>query len=413
MSEPPPQAPDETPSSDEGDETARRYRYQWTQAAGMCCQLLDNTFDVVEVFCEQHEDILVKHSTGQFTGLQVKTRASDQPPWKTRDEGVRKSLARFAVLERDYPGCFRAFRFLTNHPLYRARNGQDLLHVLELLRTNRDAAVTPKAVSRMVSRVAQDSGCSESTVLSALAKVEVDDYLPKLQDSLMRLVTTLTQVWDVADTCSHPRVVQAAHRLIAECERASSLAHLETLPAYLPATASPRDAELRARINGKRFDVSRVRQVLADGLSATAPLDGDLATISTPGAGPTALLRKKLDAGGFSAVSVNSAEDLRNKADYLAVTWQNRYGETKGLQRYTHVQSVVLSDAATAFEATKGGGDPFGVRMLSHLRDRLRERLDDGRGMYQASPEHLEGFAYGLTALCKVTWSVARPWEAE
>jgi hypothetical protein len=35
--------------------------------------------------------------------------------------------------------------------------------------------------------------------------------------------------------------------------------------------------------------------------------------------GSTDLLYKKLDAGGFSAVSRNSAEDLRDKADYLGI----------------------------------------------------------------------------------------------
>lgn len=46
-------APDTVPATgDPGDDTARRYRYQWTYAAIVCCMLLDDTEDVAEVFCE-------------------------------------------------------------------------------------------------------------------------------------------------------------------------------------------------------------------------------------------------------------------------------------------------------------------------------------------------------------------------
>ncbi len=45
-------------TGDPGDETARRYRYQWTYAAIVCCILLDDTEDAEEVFCEHHEDVV-------------------------------------------------------------------------------------------------------------------------------------------------------------------------------------------------------------------------------------------------------------------------------------------------------------------------------------------------------------------
>jgi hypothetical protein len=79
-------------SSDVGDETSNRFRYQWVLSAIICCMLLDQAEDVKEVFCEHHEDVLVKHINGLFTGIQVKTRASDQPLWKASDEDVVKLL---------------------------------------------------------------------------------------------------------------------------------------------------------------------------------------------------------------------------------------------------------------------------------------------------------------------------------
>jgi hypothetical protein len=51
-------------STDVGDETSNRFRYQWVLSAIFCCMLLDQSEDVEEVFCEHHEDILLKHTNG-------------------------------------------------------------------------------------------------------------------------------------------------------------------------------------------------------------------------------------------------------------------------------------------------------------------------------------------------------------
>src|SRR5690606_9643666 len=100
MTDPLLHAPDTTLATDDpGDDTARRYRYQWTYAAIVCCILLDETWDVAEVYCEYHENILIKYTDGTFAGLQVKTRAGDQGPWKTADDAVKHSCTRFAKLE--------------------------------------------------------------------------------------------------------------------------------------------------------------------------------------------------------------------------------------------------------------------------------------------------------------------------
>jgi hypothetical protein len=346
--------PDAIPAAgDPGDDTARRYRYQWTYAAIACCVLLDDTEDVEEVFCEHHEDVLLKHTDRTFTGLQVKTRSSDQDVWKTSDTAVRRSCARFAKLEADFPGRFRAFRFLTNHPLHVAGNSQDLCHVLATIRQAAAIAGLPESVRKFLARVAQDADCSEDVAFVALLKTDASDDLPKLPDTEVRLVTTLTSVWPPAAECSHLSVVRAARALINECERASSLAHEGTLPAYLPVVASPGERELAARLAGKCINQARAIAILDQGLNMTASLDGDPDFCPEPGTGTTALLLQKLDAGGFSAVSRNSAEDLRDKADYLGIVWTKKHGRAPGLQRYGHVRSLVLSDAGRAFEAAR------------------------------------------------------------
>jgi len=375
--------------------------------------LLDDTKDVAEIFCEHHEDVLIKHTDALFTGLQVKTRASDQERWKTNDEAVNGSCVRFAKLESQFPGQFRAFRFLTNHPLYAAGNGKDLCHVLQVIREAASASGLSGPIATFLNRIAKDAGCTAEVTFTALSKTDARDDLPKLPDAEVRLVDALSLVWTRAVDCPYPLIRRAARHLISECERASSLAHHDILPAYLSATSDPDATELVSRLACKRIDRSHVLDILEQGLNETAPLHSAPETCVRPGTGARDLLLKKLDAGGFSVVTCNSAVDLRDKADYLGISWIKKHGNAEGLQRYNHIRSLVLNDSGRAFEATKHKVPPFGLDMLSELRSRFQQRREEGSQLYECNNEHLEGFAFSLTSQCQVRWSLDSPWEAK
>jgi hypothetical protein len=172
--------------------------------------LLDETRDVQEVFCEHHEDVLLKHRDGSFTGHQVKTRADDQPPWKAKDEAVLAACVRFAKLESDYPGKFRSFVFLTNHPLHSAGNGQDLRYVLQSIREAATVAGVPAPVASWVKRIAENAGVTETIAFAAMSKTVARSDLPKLRDALMRLIDAVALCWAPAGDCSHEAVRRAA-----------------------------------------------------------------------------------------------------------------------------------------------------------------------------------------------------------
>jgi len=400
-------------TADKGDETARRYRYQWYYAAISCCSLLDDSLDISEVFCEQHEDILLKHEDGTFTGLQVKTRATDQPAWRTSDEPVKKSCARFISLEEKFPDKFRAFRFLTNHPLHSTGNGADLAYVLSEISKAKDIDEVTGVSRKFLKTVARQASCELNIAFKALKKTTAGDSLPKLADVLMRLVNTLVIVWPDASNCSFDNVVQVARELIEECGRASSIAHEETLPSYIPIVTGEVEIKVKALIENKRIDKEGLLSTLESGLNQVALLDNDPDMLWDPSSGTTELLKKKLTAGGFSVVSLNSAEDLRNKADYLGISWTQKYGRVPGLQKYDHLRSLVLRDCATAFEESKSGEVHFGNDMLSELHTLFAQRRSEKAQLFDCSNEHLEGVAFSLTSECKVQWSIDSPWEED
>jgi hypothetical protein len=267
-------------------------------------------------------------------------------------------------------------------------------------------------VYRWLKRIAKFAQASEEIAFQALKKCSASDGLPKLQDTTVRLVDALVGCSPSAAECSYPSVVCAAQALIDHCCRASSLDEQQLLPAYLTAVKQP-ERELKARIDGKRMTAARVQAVLDQGLGATASLAGEPAKQTMPGQGSADLLLKKLDAGGFSSVSRHSATDLRDKADYLALKWTKKLGDVKGLERHDHIRSLALSDAARAFEAERKEQTRFGPTMRENLRGRFQARRAQGDQLYDCSDDHLEGFAYSLTAECKIQWSIDRPWEGD
>lgn len=127
-------APDKTLSAtDPGDDTQRRYRYQAVYAAIISLDLLDEESEFEEIFCEQHEDTLVKKKDGTFIGIQVKTRAPGRELFKSNDESVIKSLKRFVELSVEYPNHFSRFVLATNYAFWsEKKNSSNLRYLLKL-----------------------------------------------------------------------------------------------------------------------------------------------------------------------------------------------------------------------------------------------------------------------------------------
>jgi hypothetical protein len=403
-------------SGDPGDETANRYRFQWVWAAIVCCSLLDETVDVAEVFCEHHEDVLLKHKDGSFTGQQVKTRGNDQPQWKAGDEAVLKSCARFADLDAKFVGQFRCFSFLTNHQFYSSGNGQDLTHILELIKEADTFDELPKAALLWIKKVAKHTPDGKFTdeigvvIFDAMSKTVAKADLPKLRDAEMRLIDTIAQCWPQAEECSHGAIKKSSQELIEECCRASSLGHLQLLPAYLIATEDV-SSDVKMRIDGKRMKADKIESIFERGRDSIALMEGDPSKFVSPGEGSTNLMHQKLGAGGFSIVSRNSADDLRDKADYLGLMWTNKFGSSKGLAQFDHIRSIALNDAGKAFDATQTEDDSFGPKMREDLHRRFEDRRKNGEELFDTTNDHLEGVAFSLTSQCKIAWSHARPWE--
>lgn len=399
--------PANTPALDDpGDDTARRFVYQWTYASIVACGLLDESLGLQEVFCEHHEDVLVRHSDDTYTGHQIKTRLTSGDPWKSTDDAIFSACCRFVTLECRFGAQFRAFIIATNHTFVTNKKTKYCLpYLLEQAASATDATAAPTPLKPFLGKLAAQTNCPESICLAALKKCRCDDSFPKMEHIKQGLVRTIVESWDGATEQPLQAVARAAEALIGACQRASSLDHQQSLPLYISPTQQPNAAE-NALLAGKRISRASLEEILQGALNPTSLLAGSLADVPPITSSHRYRLDAKLRAGGLSEVSINSAKDLRDKAEYRSLEWIQRLGDADGLRRHDHIRSVVLRDCADAFEEAKQPGDSFGRPMRDALRERFRRRRATGAiDLFGCLDEHLEGYAYSLTGECLVWWS--------
>jgi len=402
---------EDTVSKDVGDETAKRFRYQWSYAAIICCALLDASSEFAEVFCEHHEDILVRLVDRSYIGIQVKTRAIDQPLWRPNDEEIVNSFSRFAHLDSQFPNQFREFRFVTNHPAQATSNGQDVKYLLKNISEADNLESLLGITKAFIRRIAGHANLSEALVYSSLKKTHVIDDLPQLRDITSRLIQTIVATWDGAAIRSYTNIQNAATQLVASCFRAASLASQDLIPLYFSLSEVCLQQSELDQIHAKSFDKQRVESILVNVLEENFPLISELLGSGEINSCNRERLHEKLTAGGFSAISTSYAGDLCDTADYAGIKLVQKFGKEVGLQKYHELRLKVHGDSASAFEEAKKPEDPFGAEMLSILRIKLKQKVESKEPLYGYTCDHLEGLAYSLTSQCKVVWSNRRPWE--
>ncbi len=101
-------------TSDAGDDVNRRFRYQAAYAAILALGMFIEETDFEELFCEHHEDILVKRKDGKFIAIQVKTRLETYTPFKAKDQTTLDVMVKFVKLDREFPDQFVSFVLATN-----------------------------------------------------------------------------------------------------------------------------------------------------------------------------------------------------------------------------------------------------------------------------------------------------------
>jgi hypothetical protein len=433
------QAPDTILNeADPGDDVQRRFGFQAAKAAMLSLSLLDPDAEVEEVYCEQHEDVLVKKRTSRFVGYQVKSKLDGSGPHKSTDDEIIRSMERFVEHECQFGQHFDKYVIGSNAGFWdEDKTTSSLPYVISAVADAKDGKwpkvaddylkrvfPEPKKPRKKKKAVAQTDGQPTGDAdpqakferlhkeweqnighgRSVLRKLGVEK-LPDLRDMRAALIEMLPKFEEIGDRL-FSEVSTIADGLVAEMLRAARLEVKSPRERYLAVFNDAEAIETSEVIKAKR--TTRVR--LIEILRASVPVQPTLCTNSPVSVGdlPTGIgvLDLKMDRGGISIQNIDLAKDLKASTEKLLLDWLHQYGRATADARYQHLRTLVRSVSQEAFDQATCDNAPFGLAMLNLVRERLTARYQDEKSsLFGCYYEHLMGMVAILTEDCTLWWT--------
>ena len=393
-------------ANDPGDDVQRRFRYQSTYAAVLSLHMCKEDSPIEELYCELHEDILLKFKDGKFGGVQVKTRERHLGPLDLNCEEIKKALKRFVGLDLLFPSTFSSFTIATNVGFSKTKD--KCIETIHDLAKDGDTGTLLKKRSKsklLISQIAKDHSCSEDQVISVLGRLRLFGSISSIED----IKTNLTQ--KVADTLNLKGqtlgVINAiVDKLILKHIDAASLSNGASHSEYFVLSNEPKDEAIKAVIQNKRLTkqivLDIVKQQLAEPVTLFIKDSGGIPRLSGSGQ----KLAAKMDAGGISLENIELAKDQKYSFEALTLTWLYKYPEDEANKRYDQVISIVKNQCQESFDEAFKDEQLFGIDMLRLTRGKIRTRyMGQESDFFDCKYEHLLGVAGVLTEDCKVWWS--------
>lgn len=388
---------------DPGDDMQRRLRYQAACGALLCLECIDNE-NFSEVFCEHHEDFLVRKPSGLFIGIQVKTRAPHLGAFRANDAAVTTALARFVQLDKEFPGSFEGFVLEANCDFLDTGSQEtNLPHVLRELQTKPTIAFKAEMVN-VIDGIKASTGSSKKRIKEVLCKVRLEGNLPKFEDITMNVATKIATM-ESYESLPLERLINCAVSLIDHVQQSSSLTCNLPLRQHFVFSTSPAEEKTKSIIVNKRISrviILKLLEAYRDQLIALHTSQ-PLSAIDLP-AGHH-ILEKKMAVGGISFPSIAVAKDHQSSVEYLLQRWVHILGPDIAKERFQHLDVLVRTRCAEAFDETSATGNPFGQAMLSSVREKLADLAQNKDVTYGLTYEHLLGFVSLATQECRQWWS--------
>jgi hypothetical protein len=270
-------------NDDPGDDTQRRFRYQATYAAIISLSLLEENSNTDCLFCEHHEDVLIKQKDGTFVGIQIKTRLDSKSPYKAGDEPVINSLKRFIKLDSQFPGCFSQYVIAANNGFWQEQETRNNLpYLLKLAKAAIDDGITPhECLLTFVKKLSFENediklfnadGTVSDVASRVLRKVITqEEDLPKLEYPERDLIEELAKLPDMSQR-GYDGLKKLAEALVNEMFRAASLANNSSQPLYFYLLNDSAEQKTKAIIQGKRITREKILKIIQEH-SSTQILD--------------------------------------------------------------------------------------------------------------------------------------------
>ena len=394
---------------DPGADVQRRFRYQHAYAAIQCIKLLEPDSEFETVYCENHEDVLLRRRDGRYVGVQVKTRQFEGDPFKATDVAVMRSVARFAKLEEEFPEQFHSFHFVTNHALWsEVQDGRCLTHLCGAIRERGGVKGLQKTsiLRGYVVAICDAHGCAEAHVVSALCKLVTIGFGSDLERSYRDLHDVVAATGNLGSH-SHATVSRVADNLVFQVYQASSLKSGGTTSDLYDLVRDFDSHRAALLLKGKAITAAHIQPQIDKWLADSSEnllVSSGLVPKDLPPPGFD-ILTEKLERGGLQATRVDLIKDFKASMESLYLRWRYKYSLDEANRRLDHVKMLARDDCVEAQIAAVSDG-AYAPAMYSVLRQRLAARVaKNEHPFFGATEEHLVGVAGILTEECLVWWS--------
>jgi len=394
--------PENQLSKDPGDDTQRRFRYQAAYAAIQSLALLDTDSEVVLIYCEHYEDVLVKRKDDTYIGIQVKTRLVGKDAFKAYETEVVNSIKRFVEHEIEFGvSCFVEYHLVANCGFwYNEENSSNLHYILKVANDDKQDPMLGKFIKKILVEIPSSS---HEIVINVLQKTKLL-VSPGLDDIESRLLGLLMQIPDLKESAQYVPLI--TKELINKCLNAASLVHNSPKMGYLHILRNPENEYTKLTIKEKQITKEIVLNLIKEFTkSADESLLFASGSLSQIPEGKKRL-SIKMKRGGLSEENINLHEDLKISTEYQLRLWNGKYGFPKTDSRYQHIKTIVRTQCQEAYDITRSNKEVFGLEMLNDVRKRLTIVYnEDLSSFFGLRYEHLLGICSILTEECKIWWS--------
>jgi len=392
-------------TTDPGDEIIRKFRYQFAYGAILAIRMVGGDEDMVAIWCEQHEDLLVELRTGHFAAYQIKTKRTENGAWKTNEEAFEKSVKRFIQLDTAFPTLIDSFHFVSNTECFDTdgdtEKSKSPVKLLQAVR----------GVTQWSDLAGEERKCFDSLT----TRLSVD------QVALFQVLQRLQLVVGPTEDAFEDEICQSHLPTLDQCKQMNSMTLSRVCDALIArvSEASGRRAKDPARnwvdvVRGTETDPYLLAKklvhdhfvaVVQEARNPVFQYLPEFATLNLGAAGANmSKLEKKFRQGGLGQLQSEAMRRRALSAEQVMLEFASRPDD--GKQRIADLESVVLGECADAEVRAKGLSTTWGPSMYLDLQERLRSKaLDDPSSVYRQDGDMLMGVAGLLTTACQVWWS--------
>ncbi len=388
--------------SDPGDETAKKYRYQYAYGVILWAACYRAQRDYTSLWCEQHEDFLGQVNDRLFDAYQIKTRKNGV--WQWNDAELVKGIKRFIDLDVQFPDQIRQFFFVSNAECSDSE-AVDKIHlspipVLSLL-GSQPYGPHPEYCERCLTDLAARTERPREAVAKVLARVAVSLGPPESSVDAEIQMNHLSHV----DGCANLTARQLADLLLALITRVRAASSKECQdPARHYAIINGRFGE-DPQLRFKRIDIPAMRMYI-DGLklSRFEYLSRFTTLKFQPDRQETSILREKMTGAGLADYFDGMQRQAISTERHL-LELQAREPEA-GAKLSAQLESVVLRVCSDAHLKHVNDTGDFGIAMMRDANAELKKLADTKAPEICDQPyDALLGMAGLLAEDCKVWWS--------